>query len=68
MFFLNDCTQIHSVDVEAAGLADYGKHGEYVSRQVKTWTRQYEASKTGEIQAMDKVIIRDISDPITICR
>jgi len=48
--------QIHSVDVEAAGLADYGKHGEYVSRQVKTWTRQYEASKTGEIQAMDKVI------------
>ena len=51
------------MDVEAAGLADYGKHGEYVSRQVKTWTRQYEASKTGEIQAMDKVTIRDISDP-----
>ena len=51
------------MDVEAARLADYGKHGEYVSRQVKTWTRQYEASKTGEIQAMDKVTIRDISDP-----
>jgi len=48
--------QIHSVDVETAGLSDYGKHGEYVGRQVKTWTRQYEASKTGEIPAMDKVI------------
>merc|ERR1711971_1202535 len=46
--------QIHSVDVETAGLSDYGKHGEYVGRQVKTWTRQYEASKTGEIPAMDK--------------
>ena len=48
-------TQIHSVDVETAGLSDYGKHGEYVGRQVKTWTRQYEASKTGEIPSMDKV-------------
>ena len=56
------------MDVEAARLADYGKHGEYVSRQGKTWTRQYEASKTGEIQAMDKVTIRDISDPNTFCR
>ena len=43
------------MDVETAGLSDYGKHGEYVGRQVKTWTRQYEASKTGEIPAMDKV-------------
>ena len=53
--------QIHSVDVETAGLSDYGKHGEYVGRQVKTWTRQYEASKTGEIPAMDKVRVREIS-------
>ena len=43
------------MDVETAGLSDYGKHGEYVGRQVKTWTRQYEASKTGEIPAMEKV-------------
>ena len=27
---------IHAVDVDAAGLADYGKHGEYVLRQVST--------------------------------
>ena len=52
--------QIHSVDVETAGLSDYGKHGEYVGRQVKTWTRQYEASKTGEIPAMDKVRVIDV--------
>lgn len=32
---------IHAVDVDAAGLADYGKHGEYVLRQVREpghWT------------------------------
>ena len=26
---------IHAVDVDTAGLADYGKHGEYVQRQVR---------------------------------
>ena len=26
---------IHAVDVDAAGLTDYGKHGEYVLRQVR---------------------------------
>ena len=30
--------------------------GEYVSRQVKTWRRQYEASKTEEIESMNKVM------------
>ena len=50
------------MDVETAGLSDYGKHGEYVGRQVKTWTRQYEASKTGEIPAMDKVRAEEIFD------
>ena len=49
--------QIHSVDVEKAGIADYGKHGDYVRRQVKTWSRQYEASKTEEIESMNKVML-----------
>ena len=49
--------KIHSVDVHKAGLADYGKlDGSYVKRQVKTWSRQYEASKTEEIEAMNKVM------------
>merc|ERR1719334_147631 len=52
----NTIAKIHSVDIEEAGIAEYGKHADYVKRQVKTWSRQYEASKTGEIEAMDKVI------------
>ena len=30
--------------------------GSYVTRQVKTWSRQYEASKTEDIDAMNKVM------------
>ena len=30
--------------------------GSYVTRQVKTWSRQYEASKTEEIEPMTKVM------------
>jgi len=48
--------KIHSVDVNAEDIADYGKHGGYVARQVKTWSRQYEASKTEEIESMNKVM------------
>ena len=49
--------KIHSVDVEKAGIADYGKHGDYVRRQVKTWSRQYEVSKTEEVESMNKVML-----------
>jgi len=49
--------KIHSVDVEQAGIADFGKHSDYVRRQVKTWSRQYEASKTEEIESMNKVMV-----------
>lgn len=33
--------KIHSVDVEKAGIADYGKHGDYVRRQVGLYTFCY---------------------------
>ncbi|XP_066545984.1 acyl-CoA dehydrogenase family member 10 isoform X2 [Amia ocellicauda] len=48
--------QIHSVDVKAAGLEDYGKSGNYVARQVRTWTKQYRASETHRISAMERLI------------
>lgn len=35
---------MHAVDVEAAGLADFGKPAGYIERQIKLWRRQYEAS------------------------
>lgn len=48
--------QLHSIDYAAIGLADYGKPGNYFARQIDRWTRQYKASETETIEAMDKLI------------
>ncbi len=48
--------RIHKVDLERAGLADYGKHGNYMARQIDRWTKQYNSSRTWEIEAMEKLI------------
>jgi aminoglycoside phosphotransferase (APT) family kinase protein len=47
---------LHSVDIEKAGLTDYGKAGNYFARQIGRWSRQYRASETDAIEAMDKLI------------
>jgi len=47
---------LHRVDYAALGLADYGKPGSYLARQVDRWTRQYHASETEKIEAMDNLI------------
>ncbi|XP_062594298.1 acyl-CoA dehydrogenase family member 10-like isoform X4 [Saccostrea cucullata] len=48
--------KIHRVDISKAGLDDYGKKGGYLRRNLNRWTKQYEASKTEEIPAMNKLI------------
>ncbi|KAM9622226.1 acyl-CoA dehydrogenase family member 10 isoform 1-T1 [Trichechus inunguis] len=48
--------QIHSVDLRTAGLEDYGKQGDYIPRQVRTWIKQYRASETSTIPAMERLI------------
>lgn len=53
---MNDAlAKLHSVDFEAISLSDYGRVGGYISRQVRRWSQQYEASKTDEIPEMDKL-------------
>ena len=47
---------LHSVDVDAVGLTDYGKPGNYFERQIARWTKQYQASETETIDAMDRLI------------
>jgi aminoglycoside phosphotransferase (APT) family kinase protein len=47
---------LHLVDVQAAGLADYGKPGNYFERQIARWGKQYVASITQPIEAMDRLI------------
>jgi len=47
---------LHSVDYAAVGLGDYGRSGEYIARQVARWSKQYQASETEKIEAMDNLI------------
>src|SRR6185369_1680181 len=47
---------LHSVDPGSVGLADYGKPGNYFERQIGRWTKQYQASITEPIEAMDRLI------------
>ena len=43
-------------DVRVLGLADYGKPGSYFERQIGRWSKQYAASVTQPIEAMDRLI------------
>ncbi len=47
---------LHSVDVDAAGLTDFGKPGNYYTRQISRWSKQYRAAETEAIEAMDHLI------------
>ncbi|TCD16678.1 phosphotransferase family protein [Oricola cellulosilytica] len=47
---------LHEVDIEIAGLTDFGKPGNYFERQLSRWTKQYRASETASIADMETVI------------
>lgn len=47
---------LHSVDVDAVGLADYGRPGNYFERQLSRWTKQYRASEIEPIAEMDRLM------------
>jgi aminoglycoside phosphotransferase (APT) family kinase protein len=48
--------ELHNTDYEAIGLADFGRPGNYMGRQVERWTKQYKASETALIPEMEKLI------------
>jgi len=48
--------QLHSLDYRALGLETFGKPGNYIERQVARWTKQYQASETEPIAAMNDLI------------
>ena len=54
--FITNLAILHAVDFNAAGLSDFGRAEGYIERQVARWSKQYEASKTDEILAMDAII------------
>ncbi len=48
--------RLHAVDPDQAGLGDYGAPGNYFERQVGRWTKQYRASQTDELPAVERLI------------
>ena len=47
---------LHDIDIEAVGLADFGRPGNYFERQVSRWSRQYRESEIEPIAEMDRLI------------
>ena len=47
---------LHQVDYIAVGLADYGRVGGYIERQITRWSRQYQVAGAERIAAMDRLI------------
>lgn len=47
---------LHAIDYKAIGLETYGRPGNYFARQISRWTKQYLASETEKIPAMDRLI------------
>lgn len=47
---------LHRVNVEKAGLAAFGKSGNYFARQIDRWSKQYKSAETTSIPEMDALI------------
>ncbi|WKU44121.1 phosphotransferase family protein [Streptomyces sp. VNUA116] len=45
--------QLHAVDPEAAGLADFGRPEGFLERQLRRWGKQLEASRNRELPGID---------------
>ena len=49
--------QLHGIDPAAAGLADFGKPGNYFERQIGRWSKQYLGDEeAGRVTAMDRLV------------
>ncbi|WP_269714455.1 phosphotransferase family protein [Caulobacter sp. NIBR2454] len=53
---IDTLARLHNTDYAAIGLGDYGKPGNYFTRQIDRWTKQYKASETTSIKAMDQLM------------
>jgi aminoglycoside phosphotransferase (APT) family kinase protein len=52
---VDNLADLHALDVNAVGLADFGRPDGYVERQVNGWIQRYEKSRTSEVPCMNRV-------------
>jgi aminoglycoside phosphotransferase (APT) family kinase protein len=50
--------QLHAIDPDAVGLADFGHPDGFLARQVRRWWQQWEASKTRELPSIETLRTR----------
>jgi aminoglycoside phosphotransferase (APT) family kinase protein len=53
---IDNLAALHRIDPEAAGLASFGRAGNYFERQVARWIKQYRASETDRLEEMERLI------------
>jgi aminoglycoside phosphotransferase (APT) family kinase protein len=56
MAALKTLADLHNTDYAAIGLADFGRPGNYMERQISRWTKQYKASETVRIETVERLI------------
>jgi aminoglycoside phosphotransferase (APT) family kinase protein len=47
--FVGTLVDLHSIDVQATGLADLGRGDDYVRRQVQGWTERFQRARTSNV-------------------
>ncbi|QTX05994.1 phosphotransferase family protein [Agromyces archimandritae] len=47
--------ELHGIDPASVGLADFGRPAGYLARQLSTWRRQYDASRSRELPGLDRL-------------
>jgi len=47
---------LHTFDISHLGLSEFGRTGNYFERQISRWSKQYSASETTRIDAMDSLM------------
>jgi len=62
---IDSLAQLHLLDPDRIGLGDLGKKEDYVARQVRRWTKQYEDAKTHAIPEMEE-LSRLLKDKIPV--
>ena len=53
---ISTLARLHNYSPDAIGLSDFGKPGNYFSRQIDRWTKQYKASETRRIDVVERLI------------
>ena len=56
MAALKTLADLHNTDYERIGLADFGRPGNYMLRQISRWTKQYKASETQKLDTIERLI------------